>query len=132
RRSSRPPRTTTTPSAWRPPRATSGLPWPGSRSRSSASRASSSTAAGNSVVVGVLALQGDFEAHAGMLARLVAEPRIVRTPADLEGLDGLVIPGGESTTMTLGIEREGLAEPLRDPAATGGPLFGPARGVTMS
>ena len=38
----------------------------------------------------------------------------MRTPADLEGLDGLVIPGGESTTMTLGIEREGLAEPLRE------------------
>src|SRR5256885_6335545 len=60
-----------------------------------------------------LAIQGDFEAHAGVLVRLGAEPRIVRTPADLEGLDALVIPGGESTTMTLGIEREGLAGPDR-------------------
>jgi len=57
------------------------------------------------VVVGVLALQGDFEAHAGVLTRLGAEARIVRTPADLAGLDGLVIPGGESTTMTIGIEQ---------------------------
>ncbi len=49
-----------------------------------------------------------------MLRRLGAEVREVRTPADLDGLQGLVIPGGESTTMTLGIEREGLAEPLRN------------------
>ena len=60
-------------------------------------------------LVGVLALQGDFEAHARMLRDLGAEVREVRVPADLDGLDGLVIPGGESTTMTLGIEREGLA-----------------------
>jgi pyridoxal 5'-phosphate synthase pdxT subunit len=49
-----------------------------------------------------------------MLRRLGAEVREVRTPADLDGLQGLVIPGGESTTMTLGIEREGLAGPLRE------------------
>jgi pyridoxal 5'-phosphate synthase pdxT subunit len=60
------------------------------------------------VLVGVLALQGDFEAHTKMLAGLGAEVREVRVPADLEGLDGLVMPGGESTTMTLGIQREGL------------------------
>jgi 5'-phosphate synthase pdxT subunit len=64
-------------------------------------------------LVGVLALQGGFEAHERMLERLGAETREVRAPGDLEGLDGLVIPGGESTTMTLGIAREGLAEPLR-------------------
>jgi 5'-phosphate synthase pdxT subunit len=64
-------------------------------------------------VVGVLALQGGFEAHARMLRSLGAQVREVRTPADLEGLEGLVIPGGESTTMTLGIAREGLAGPLR-------------------
>jgi 5'-phosphate synthase pdxT subunit len=64
-------------------------------------------------LVGVLALQGDFEAHARVLRGLGAEVREVRVPADLTGLDGLVIPGGESTTMTLGIEREGLAAPLR-------------------
>jgi 5'-phosphate synthase pdxT subunit len=83
------------------------------------------------VVVGVLAIQGDFEAHAGVLARLGAEPRIVRTPADLEGLDALVIPGGESTTMTLGIEREGLAEPLRELIASGLPTLGTCAGLIM-
>ena len=80
------------------------------------------------MVVGVLALQGDFEAHVKMLAAQGAEARVVRTPKDLEGLDGLVIPGGESTTMTLGIEREGLAEPLR---AFGKPIFGTCAGLIM-
>ncbi len=80
------------------------------------------------MVIGVLALQGDFEAHANMLRALGAEPRKVRAPKDLEGLDGLVIPGGESTTMTLGIEREGLAEPLR---AFGKPIFGTCAGMIM-
>jgi 5'-phosphate synthase pdxT subunit len=83
------------------------------------------------VVVGVLALQGDFEAHAKMLAALGAEPRVVRTPKDLEGLDGLVMPGGESTTMTLGIEREGLAEPLRRLVRSGTPVLGTCAGMIM-
>ena len=82
-------------------------------------------------VVGVLALQGDFEAHARMLAEAGAEPRIVRTPADLEGLDALVMPGGESTTMTLGIEREGLAQPLRDLVESGAPVLGTCAGMIM-
>jgi 5'-phosphate synthase pdxT subunit len=82
-------------------------------------------------VVGVLALQGDFAAHARMLRQLGAEVREVRVPADLDGLDGLVIPGGESTTMTLGVEREGLGEPLRDFARTGAPVFGTCAGLIM-
>jgi 5'-phosphate synthase pdxT subunit len=82
-------------------------------------------------VVGVLALQGGFAAHAKMLRALGAEVREVRTPADLEGLDGLVMPGGESTTMTLGIEREGLAEPLREFHARGRPIFGTCAGLIM-
>lgn len=82
-------------------------------------------------VVGILALQGDFAAHARMLRELGADPREVRVPADLGGLDGLVIPGGESTTMTLGIEREGLAEPLRELAESGAPLFGTCAGLIM-
>jgi pyridoxal 5'-phosphate synthase pdxT subunit len=82
-------------------------------------------------VVGILALQGDFEAHARVLRSLGASPREVRTPAGLDGLDGLVIPGGESTTMTLGIERERLAEPLRELAARGTPLFGTCAGLIV-
>ncbi|WP_028061779.1 pyridoxal 5'-phosphate synthase glutaminase subunit PdxT [Candidatus Solirubrobacter pratensis] len=81
--------------------------------------------------VGVLALQGDFEAHAKLLRALGAEVREVRVPADLAGLDGLVMPGGESTTMTLGIEREGLAEPLRDLVRAGVPVLGTCAGMIM-
>jgi 5'-phosphate synthase pdxT subunit len=83
------------------------------------------------VTVGVLALQGDYEAHGRVLRALGAEPREVRVPADLDGLDGLIIPGGESTTMTLGIEREGLAEPLRSLAAAGTPVLGTCAGLIM-
>jgi 5'-phosphate synthase pdxT subunit len=82
-------------------------------------------------LVGVLALQGGFAAHARMLRGLGADVREVRVPADLDGLDGLVIPGGESTTMTLGIAREGLAGPLRDFAASGTPVLGTCAGLIM-
>jgi 5'-phosphate synthase pdxT subunit len=82
-------------------------------------------------LVGVLALQGDFAAHARVLRALGADVREVRVPADLDGLDGLIIPGGESTTMTLGVEREGLAEPLRAFARTGAPVFGTCAGLIM-
>ena len=81
--------------------------------------------------VGVLALQGDFEAHVRMLRELGADAFEVRTPAGLEGLDALVIPGGESTTMTLGIEREGLAEPLREFVRSGKPTLGTCAGLIM-
>ena len=74
-------------------------------------------------LVGVLALQGGFAAHVRVLGSLGAEVREVRVPADLDGLDGLVMPGGESTTMTLGIEREGLAEPLREFVRSGKPTL---------
>jgi 5'-phosphate synthase pdxT subunit len=78
--------------------------------------------------IGVLALQGGFAAHASVLRRLGAEVVEVRVPAELEGLDGLVMPGGESTTMTLGVEREGLAEPLR---GFGKPILGTCAGMIM-
>jgi pyridoxal 5'-phosphate synthase pdxT subunit len=81
--------------------------------------------------VGVLALQGDFEAHSKILSALGAVPREVRVPADLEGLDALVLPGGESTVMMLGIEREGLAEPLRTLAAAGTPILGTCAGMII-
>ena len=79
----------------------------------------------------MLALQGGFEAHAKALRELGAEVRIVRVPADLEGLHGLVLPGGESTSMTLGIEREALAGPLREFALSGRPLLGTCAGMIM-
>jgi len=82
-------------------------------------------------LVGVLALQGDFEAHGAVLRGLGAEVREVRVPAGLAGLDGLVIPGGESTTMTLGIAREGLAEPLRELVRSGTPVLGTCAGMIM-
>ena len=86
-------------------------------------------------LIGVLALQGDFEAHEQVLGRLGAEVREVRVPSDLDGLHGLVIPGGESTTMALGVEREGLTEPLRALAPRGGvggiPILGSCAGLIM-
>jgi 5'-phosphate synthase pdxT subunit len=81
--------------------------------------------------IGILALQGDFEAHAKIVSGLGAQPREVRIPAQLEALDALIIPGGESTTMTLGIEREGLAEPLRELIAGGLPVLGTCAGMIM-
>jgi pyridoxal 5'-phosphate synthase pdxT subunit len=83
------------------------------------------------LVVGVLALQGDFEAHSKIVESLGAQAREVRTPEQLEGLDALIIPGGESTTMTLGIEREGLAEPLRAFVQSGKPTLGTCAGLIM-
>ena len=82
----------------------------------------------------MLALQGGFEAHERVLRGLGARVREVRVPGDLDGLDGFVIPGGESTTMTLGIEREGLREPLRQligipPARV--PVLGSCAGLIM-
>jgi pyridoxal 5'-phosphate synthase pdxT subunit len=82
-------------------------------------------------LIGVLALQGGFEAHSKALEELGARTRVVRTPNDLNGLDGLVIPGGESTTMTLGIEREQLADPLRDFVRSGRPTLGTCAGLIM-
>jgi 5'-phosphate synthase pdxT subunit len=81
-------------------------------------------------VVGVLALQGDFEAHGLMLRGLGATVREVRVADDLDGLDALVLPGGESTTMTLGIEREGLGSPLRELCGRV-PVLGTCAGMIM-
>jgi 5'-phosphate synthase pdxT subunit len=79
----------------------------------------------------VLALQGDFEAHSKILHRLGATEQEVRVPGDLAGLDALIIPGGESTVMTLGIQRERLGEPLRELARAGTPVLGTCAGMIM-
>ncbi len=84
-----------------------------------------------SELVGVLALQGGFAAHRVALQRLGAYAREVRTADDLSDLDGLILPGGESTTMTLAIERDGLADPLRALAAAGTPILGTCAGLIM-
>jgi pyridoxal 5'-phosphate synthase pdxT subunit len=83
------------------------------------------------VKVGVLALQGGFEAHAKTLRQLGADAREVRTAEDLDGLDALVIPGGESTTITLGLERESLTEPLLEFVRSGKPVLGTCAGMIM-
>ena len=81
--------------------------------------------------VGVLAIQGDFEAHGRMLEGIGADVIEVRVPAQLEGLDGLVIPGGESTTISMGIEREGLDRAIRDAHGDGLPVFGSCAGMIV-
>ena len=82
-------------------------------------------------LVGVLAIQGDFEAHQRMLERAGADTRRVRTPRDLEGVHALVLPGGESTTITMGIERERLADPLRELLAAGLPCLATCAGMIV-
>ncbi len=81
--------------------------------------------------IGVLALQGDFEAHRRMLESLGASASEMRTPDQLIGLDGLVIPGGESTTITMGMEREGLDHAIRSFHESGGPILGSCAGMIV-
>ncbi|MEB2344045.1 MAG: pyridoxal 5'-phosphate synthase glutaminase subunit PdxT [Deltaproteobacteria bacterium] len=82
-------------------------------------------------VIGVLAIQGDFAAHAQALARAGAEARLVREPKELDGLDALVLPGGESTTIAKGMERLGLFDPLRAFADSGHPVLGTCAGAIL-
>jgi 5'-phosphate synthase pdxT subunit len=81
--------------------------------------------------IGVLAIQGDFEAHRLTLESLGADAREIRTPPELDGLDGLVIPGGESTTITMGMEREGLDEAIRAAHRAGLPILGSCAGMIV-
>ena len=82
-------------------------------------------------VIGVLALQGDVREHLRALASAGAQARAVRRPAEIEGLDGLVIPGGESTTISKLATEFGLFEPLRDFVAGGGATYGSCAGMIM-
>jgi len=83
------------------------------------------------LIIGVLAVQGDFDAHRAMLARLGATTVLVKTPHDLEGLDGLVLPGGESTTHLKFLLEEGLFEPIRALGARGQAILGTCAGAIL-
>jgi 5'-phosphate synthase pdxT subunit len=84
-----------------------------------------------SLVLGVLALQGDVREHQHALAAADVQTRPVRRVADLTGLDGLVIPGGESTTMSKLAIEFGLLEPLQELVAAGLPVYGSCAGMIM-
>ena len=80
--------------------------------------------------VGVLALQGAYDVHAAMLRQLGAEPVLVRKPSELEDLDGLIIPGGESTTFLKHLERDGFFDALNAFVRTS-PTFGTCAGCIL-
>lgn len=84
---------------------------------------------GGAHLIGVLALQGSFAEHARALHRLGAEPVEVRLPADINGLTGLILPGGESTTILKLMDTYGLREPICTAAARGMPMLGTCAGV---
>lgn len=88
-------------------------------------------APGGAPRVGVLALQGDFREHARVLAGLGANVELIRRPEELSVIDGLVIPGGESTVMDKLSRAYGLAEPLRAAIGAGLPVYGTCAGLIM-
>ena len=81
--------------------------------------------------IGILAVQGDFAAHAAVLAELGAETVEVRTVADLDDCDGLILPGGESTTQLQFLQEEGLFEAVKKFAADGRAIFGTCAGAIL-
>ncbi len=89
------------------------------------------TASNGAGRVGVLALQGDVREHVRALAELGAAPVEVRTPANLAAVEAMVLPGGESTTMSLLLESSGLLEPLRGRLRDGMPVFGTCAGMIL-
>lgn len=80
-------------------------------------------------VVGVLALQGDFREHLAVVGALGVEGRAIRLPEQLDGIDALIIPGGESTTIGKLADRWGLTEPLRQQISQGLPTYGTCAGL---
>lgn len=85
----------------------------------------------NGTKIGILAIQGDYEAHAKTLDRLGVKHSFVRTPKDLAGLSGVILPGGESTTHLKVMKEEGLFDALKTFAADGGALFGTCAGAIL-
>jgi pyridoxal 5'-phosphate synthase pdxT subunit len=83
------------------------------------------------MTIGILAIQGDYEAHAKMLDRVGVAHRYVRTAADLKGLDGIILPGGESTTHLKVMVEEGLFEPLKKFGVDGRAVYGTCAGAIL-
>jgi 5'-phosphate synthase pdxT subunit len=83
------------------------------------------------VEIGILALQGDFREHISALCDLGARPRLLKTPDDLAGISGLVLPGGESTTLGMLLDSSGLREPIGKLLAAGLPVFGTCAGMIL-
>jgi pyridoxal 5'-phosphate synthase pdxT subunit len=83
------------------------------------------------VTIGILAVQGDFEAHAAMLGGMGVATKEVRTREDLEGCDGLILPGGESTTQLQFLQEEGLYEAIQKFAADDKAIFGTCAGAIL-
>ncbi|HXW61662.1 MAG TPA: pyridoxal 5'-phosphate synthase glutaminase subunit PdxT [Candidatus Acidoferrales bacterium] len=81
--------------------------------------------------IGIVAIQGDYEAHAKGIERLGVRPRFVRTPSDLDGIRGVILPGGESTTHLKVMREEGLFDALKRFAANGGAFFGTCAGAIL-
>ncbi len=81
--------------------------------------------------IGVLAIQGDYEAHAKVLERMGVDCTLVKTPKDLEGVAGLVLPGGESTTHLKVLSEEGLLDAVRKFASNKGAFFGTCAGAIL-
>jgi len=81
--------------------------------------------------VGILAVQGDFEAHAATLARVGVDYTFVRTTSDMQGVDAVILPGGESTTQWKFLVEEGLDQSLMEHAANGGAIFGTCAGAIL-
>lgn len=81
--------------------------------------------------IGILAIQGDFQAHAAMLHQLGRDTVEVRTVADLANCDGLILPGGESTTQLQFLQEEGLYDAIRKFAGKGGAVFGTCAGAIL-
>ena len=81
--------------------------------------------------IGILGIQGDYEAHARVLDRLGIARQFVRTPADLNGISGIILPGGESSTHLKVLTEEGLFDALKSFAAGGGAFFGTCAGAIL-
>jgi pyridoxal 5'-phosphate synthase pdxT subunit len=89
------------------------------------------TPGGVDVKIGILAIQGDYEAHARMLDRIGAAYTYVRRPEDLKGVTGVILPGGESTTHLKVMTEEGLFDALKQFASNGGAFFGTCAGTIL-